>query len=219
MEGIISKETKILIAIIAAIVVGMIGLFVITNNVSTDQPKTSDTATLVKDDSHKLSTASDKKVTIVEFLDFECEACGANYADVERIVAEYKDKITYVVRYFPISSHKNAQLAAQSVEAASKQGKFAEMYRKMYDNQTQWAEQQTAQTVIFAKYASEIGLNMEQFNKDVADAATIARVKKDSTDGEALGVNSTPTFFFNGEQLQGMQKYDVLKQKIDAALK
>lgn len=197
----------------------MIGIFVVANNAPADKPKASDAATLVRDDSHKLSTASDKKVTIVEFLDFECEACGANYADVERIVAEYKDKITYVIRYFPISSHKNANLAAQSVEAASKQGKFTEMYRKMYDNQTEWAEKQVAQTAIFARYASEIGLNMEQFNKDVADAATIARVKKDSTDGESLGVNSTPTFFFNGEQLQGLQKYEVLKQKIDAALK
>lgn len=216
-----SKEAKILIAILVVIVGGMIGLFALGNGGSA--PGTAgdkaDPSKLVREDSHKLSTAPDGKVTIVEFLDFECEACGANYPDVEKIRSEYGDKITFVTRYFPLSNHRNAQLAAQSVEAAGRQGKFEEMYQKMYENQKEWAEQQVPQTAIFERFAVEIGLDTAKFKADQNDPAVAERVKKDQADGEALGVQATPTFFFNGEQLQGIQKYEELKAKIDAALK
>lgn len=212
-----SKEISLFIAIL---VVLLGGLIVLDNrgSVPVAEGEKADPSTLVRGDSHTLSTAPDGKVTIVEFLDFECEACGANYPDVERIRAEYGDKITFVTRYFPLPSHRNAELAAQSVEAASRQGKFEEMYRKMFDNQKEWGEQQTSQEEAFTRYATEIGLDVAQFEADQRDPIVAERVKKDQDDGKALGVQATPTFFFNGEKLEGMQSYDELKNKIDAAL-
>src|ERR1700754_1769165 len=71
---------------------------------------------LVRPDSHRLSTATDGKVTFVEFLDFECEACRAAFPAVEQLRQEYQGRVTFVLRYFPIPSHSNAENAALAVE-------------------------------------------------------------------------------------------------------
>uniref|UniRef100_UPI003704D468 DsbA family protein n=1 Tax=Vibrio cidicii TaxID=1763883 RepID=UPI003704D468 len=85
---------------------------------------------VVRADSRILQKAQTDKVTVVEFLDFECEACGAAYPVVEQLREQYKDRVTFIARYFPIPSHKNAMNAAMAAEAAGRQGKFTEMYSK-----------------------------------------------------------------------------------------
>ena len=74
--------------------------------------------------------------SLVEFLDFECESCRAAYPVVEDLRTKYAGKVDFVVRYFPIPSHANAVNAAVAVEAAAQQGKFEDMYKRMYDTQT-----------------------------------------------------------------------------------
>jgi protein-disulfide isomerase len=174
--------------------------------------------TLVRDDSHRISTAADGKVTVVEFLDFECEACGAAYPGVERLREEYGDRITYVVRYFPIASHPNAYNSAHAAEAAARQGKFEEMYVKLFDNQDTWGHQQQSQVDTFVQYAGELGLDVERFRADLASADVAARVRADASDGERLGVRGTPTFFVNGALYEQNPTYEALKQTIDNAL-
>ena len=78
---------------------------------------------LVRPDSHRLSSA-DSPVTFVEFLDFECEACGAMFPNVERLRNDYAGRVNFVVRYFPLPGHFNAERAARAVEAAAQQGRF-----------------------------------------------------------------------------------------------
>ncbi|WP_342771407.1 DsbA family protein [Georgenia muralis] len=95
-------------------------------------------APVVRENSHRLSTASDGRVTLVEFLDFECEACGAAYPFVEQLREDYAGRVTFVARYFPIASHANAENAALAVEAAAQQGKFEAMYQRMYETQAEW---------------------------------------------------------------------------------
>ncbi|MEU8663903.1 thioredoxin domain-containing protein [Actinoplanes philippinensis] len=171
-------------------------------------------ATAVRDDSHRLNTAADGKVTVVEFLDFECESCGAVHPEVERLRAEYGDRITYAVRYFPIDSHPNAYHAAHAAEAAARQGKFTEMYVKLFENQRQWGHAQESRAPVFAGYASELGLDMAKYTTDVTSAEVAERVKSDAADGTALGVRGTPTFFVNGEQTE----FDQVKAAIEKAL-
>ena len=174
--------------------------------------------TTVRADSHRLSTAADGKVTVVEFLDFECEACGAAYPGVERLRAEYGDRITYVVRYFPIASHPNAYTSAHAAEAAARQGKFEQMYVKLFDNQTAWGHNEQSQAERFVAYAGELGLDVPKFRADMADPQVDARVRSDAADGEQLGVQGTPTFFVNGVQFDGQPTYAALKATIDEAL-
>ncbi|MFG1697135.1 DsbA family protein [Nonomuraea sp. NPDC049309] len=173
---------------------------------------------LVRDDSHRLSTAADGKVTLVEFLDFECEGCGAVFPHMERIRAEYAGRINLVVRYFPMPGHHNADLAARVAEAAAQQGKFEEMYTRLFETQIQWGEASESKEAFFLDLAREIGLDLDAFKRDLAAPETAERVKKDQGDGLALGVQGTPTIFFNGAPLDVEPSYDNLKAKIDAAL-
>lgn len=171
-----------------------------------------------RENSHVLDDGSDGSVTVVEFLDFECEACGAFYPIVEDLRSTYKGKITYVVRYFPLPGHLNSTNAAVAAEAAARQGRFEEMYRKLFETQTAWAEAKEPRTDVFRGYAQELGLDMAAYDRDVADPATLARVQQDVTDGRALGVNSTPTFFVDDAPLT-LKRIGDLGDAIDAAVR
>jgi len=156
----------------------------------------------VREDSHRLDQAPSSPVTVVEFLDFECEACGAFYPTVQDVREKYAGKINFVVRYFPIPSHKNSINAAIAVEAAARQDSFEPMYLRMFETQTEWGEQQDSRAPLFREYAEELGLDMAQYDADVADPTTAARVKSDFDDGRELGVQSTPSFFVNDRLLE-----------------
>ncbi len=82
----------------------------------------------------------------MEFLDFECEACRAAFPLVEQLRSQYGDRVNFVVRYFPIPAHFNAERAARAVESAAQQGKFEPMYKKMYETQSQWENRRRQQT-------------------------------------------------------------------------
>lgn len=172
---------------------------------------------LVRADSHKVQTAADGKVTLVEFLDFECEACRAYFPVVEELREQYKGRVTFVVRYFPLPGHFNGERAARAVEAAARQGRFEAMYKRMYETQAQWGEKQVPADTVFRGFAQGLGLDMAAWDKAYDDPATLARVNKDVADGRALKVEGTPAFFLNGTRIQP-QSRDEFKAAIDAAL-
>lgn len=172
---------------------------------------------LVRDDSHRLNTAADSDVTFVEFLDFECEACGAVFPLVERLRTEYGDRVNFVVRYFPIQSHFNAERAARAVEAAARQGEFEAMYKRMFETQGQWGEQQVPADNMFRGFAADLGLDMAAFDTTYRDPATLDRINVDVADGEALGVRGTPTIFVNGRRLD-FRTYEDMSAALDQAL-
>ncbi len=160
----------------------------------------------------------DSKVTLIEYLDFECEACGAYYPLVSRIVEEYGDKVQFISRYFPLPGHNNGMAAALAVEAAGRQGKYWEMHDLLFEEQQIWGERASADPAIFEEYASQLGLDMERFKKDVDSKEVEDRVTEDLDIGIELGVNSTPSFFLNGEKIQNPRGYDAFKSLLDDAL-
>lgn len=145
------------------------------------------------------------------------EACGALYPSMERIRAEYDDRITLVVRYFPLPGHQNGELAARAVEAAAAQDAFEETHRMMFETQASWGEQQTSREAVFAGFADKPGLDPKRFKESLDDPATAQRVAGDVDDGVCLGVEGTPTLFLNGKPLE-QRSYETLKQAIDEAL-
>lgn len=173
---------------------------------------------LVRDDSRRLSTSENSSVTVVEFLDFECEACLAMFPVMEQIRQDYDGEITFVVRYFPLPGHPNSVTAASAVEAAGQQGAFEPMYRKMFETQNEWGHTETSRKATFVQYAQELGLDVEMFQRVMDDPETLARVQRDVDDGMALGVNATPTIFINGVATEPMPSYESLRATIDAAL-
>jgi protein-disulfide isomerase len=174
-------------------------------------------AQVVRESSHRLNDAPGAAVTFVEFLDFECEGCRAAYPVVEQLRAEYGDRVQFVLRYFPLSGHYNGERAARAVEAAAQQGKLEAMYHKMYETQADWGEKRTPADDVFRGFAAELGLNVAAFDTAYHHPATLERVRLDVDDGEALGVQGTPTFFINGEQVR-LRGPDDLRNAIENAL-
>ena len=166
---------------------------------------------------HVLDEVGPDAPTLVEFLDFECEACGAFYPVIEQLREEYDGKINFAIRYFPLPGHFNAMNAAIAVEAAAQQGQLEPMYSRMFETQEQWGEQQTSEEARFRSYAEELGLDMAAYDTAVADPATRARVEEDYNDARALGASSTPTFFLDGQQLELTQLTD-LTDALDSAI-
>jgi len=157
---------------------------------------------VVRDDSHLLHQAPEEKAVLVEFLDFECEACRAAYPLVEEVIAEYGENLTVVSRYFPLPGHPNSETSAASVEAAAQQGKFHEMHALMFEKQTEWSHSAESQAATFRGYASTLGLDLAAYDAAIASPATMERVNSDKKDGVALDVKGTPTFFLEGRLIQ-----------------
>ena len=214
--------TRILVTIFAVITTIMgVGLYMTVRDSEKPagaQEQVVDVGQLVRENSHRLNTVPDSDVTFVEFLDFECEACRAAFPLVEQLRSEYGDRVNFVVRYFPIQSHFNAERAARAVEAAAQQGKFEPMYKKMYETQSLWGEQRTPADETFRGFATQLGIDMAAFDEVYNDPATIDRINLDVADGKALGVKGTPTIFLDGNQVQ-FRSYEDLSAAVDQALK
>lgn len=207
-------------AVIAfAVVVGAV--IFINSALKDDKPAAADTSSansaLVRPDSHKLGDTGNGKVTLVEFLDFECPSCGAIYPAVEELRKQYAGKVTFVVRYFPLEMHFNAERASRAVEAAAQQGKFEAMYQRMYETQQTWGNKQVPADATFRGFAEALQLDLAKWDKAYNDPATLKRIQKDVKDGESLGVAGTPSFFLNGEKLEP-KSYEDFTKAIDAAL-
>ncbi|MFC9796922.1 DsbA family protein [Streptomyces sp. NPDC057695] len=172
----------------------------------------------VRDDSHRLTTPRNSELTVVEFLDFECEGCGAVHPTVERLRAEYKDRVTFVARYFPMPGHHNSTTAALAVEAAAGQGAFEAMYGKLFATQKEWGEAKESKAGLFRGYAAGLGLDMARYDAAVKAPATLERVKADQRDGLALGVRGTPTFFVDGVRIQTPGGYEEFRALIESRL-
>ncbi|MFF5757482.1 DsbA family protein [Streptomyces longwoodensis] len=172
----------------------------------------------VRASSHRLTEPKKSELTIVEFLDFECEGCGAMYPVVEKLREEYGDRVTFVARYFPMPGHRNGELAARTAEAAARQGKFEEMYNKLFTTQKEWGESQDWKEDVFRDYARQLGLDMNRFDADLADPKVAGRVQDDQSDGLGLGVQGTPTFFVDGTRIQTPNSYQAFKALIDGRL-
>lgn len=171
-------------------------------------------ALLIREDSPTRGPAN-APVTLVEFLDPECEACRAAYPGVERILEDYEGRIRYVVRYFP--NHNNSIAAVAATEAAAEQGKYWEMQELLFATQREWGEQETPQTDRFIGYAEQLGLDIETFTASLQNQAYVDKARRDYQDAQALGLRGTPTFFVNGQIVFGMDETS-LRNLIEAGL-
>lgn len=214
-----SKESKIIGAIIAVVVVVVgIGLLLMrsdTTNGTQPTPAANNTEALNRPTPH-VRGKQDSSVTVVEFADMQCPACaGANPA-VNALYAEYKDRVKFVFRHYPLDMHRNAPAGAEAVEAAAEQNKFWEMVDELYARQPEWETLQDPKPV-FRRIAANIGLDPAKFDAALGNQSHRDRIAQDKADGNALDIPGTPTFYVNGERIfqDGIKG---VKEKIDAAL-
>jgi len=152
-------------------------------------------------------------VTVVMFSDFQCPACASTHPVLKKVMAEYGDKIRFVVRDFPLTQiHNNAFKAAEAANAAHSQGKFFEYIELLYNNQD------SLDSASLRKYAAQLGLNLQKFDSELSSGKFAAEVKKDITDGDFYGISSTPTIFVNGIKVRSLSA-KAIKKVIEQSLR
>ncbi|PSP44421.1 disulfide bond formation protein DsbA [Halobacteriales archaeon QH_6_64_20] len=142
----------------------------------------------------------DAPVTLVEYGDYECPYCGQAYPIVKEVQEELGDDLRFVFRNFPLGDmHPHARRAAEAAEAAATQGEeaFWEMHDYLYEHQDALDDDH------LVEYADEVGLDVEQFEGELAERTNEERVQEDFLSGARSGVNGTPTFFIDGERYDG----------------
>ena len=150
-------------------------------------------------------------VTVVEFTDFQCSACGAMYPIIEDLLKSYGNRLHFVIRNFPlVSIHENAFRAAQGAAAAKAQGKFWEYIDLLFRNQS------ALDVESLKKYATQVGLDRKRFDADLESGKYDADIRRDIEDGEMYGVEATPTIYINGVVLTEFSA-DGLRAAIDRA--
>jgi protein-disulfide isomerase len=153
-------------------------------------------------------------ITILEISDFECPFCTRGWATMDQILQAYPGKIRLTFRNFPLQFHQNARPAAEAALSAGDQGKFWEMYDKIFSSQA--SNRVDRQNLI--NYAKELKLDMKKFTKCLDEQCHREQIDRDIQESMKLGVNGTPCFFINGKRLVGAQPYEIFKQMIDEEL-
>ena len=179
------------------------------SNVSTPAPTKID----VDIARHPAKGPSNAKVTLVEFIDFQCPFCKKFFDTIRpQIASTYGDKVRWVAVNFPISIHPFAQKAAEAAECADRQGSFWLFHDYVYKHQSDLS------VPALKKDARAVHLDGHTFDRCLDSGAAKKKVASDIAQGTDYGVTGTPTFFINGYRYPGVTPWAVFKQHIDDAL-
>ncbi len=152
-------------------------------------------------------------VRVVEFLDFQCPYSARYHKVLSEVMKEYEDKISYMIKNFPLSFHPKARPAAKAAFAAAEQGKYWQMGDALLENGKDLSEE------IYEKLAKDLGLNVEKFLKDYKekDQEWEKRLQEDVALTRQINVRGTPTFFINGRKTAA-RDVESFKKEIEQAL-
>lgn len=150
----------------------------------------------------------DAPLTLVEYGDFECPFCSTATGSVHELQDRLGDQLRYVFRHLPLDMHPHAPLAAEASEAAHAQGKFWEMYDRLYAHQDELTERD------LMIHAHAIGLDVEQFTRELIESKYSTKVRAHADSADASGVQGTPTFFINGIRHVGPYDAETLAARL-----
>jgi protein-disulfide isomerase len=131
---------------------------------------------------------------ILEYGDYECPYSRQAFRAIQRVERDLSGQVRFAFRHFPLTEiHPHALAASAAAEAAARQGRFWEMHELLYHRQ------KALEDGDLRSYANEVGLDLDRFDRDRADAEVLARIERDVASGEATGlVRGTPTLFVDG---------------------
>jgi protein-disulfide isomerase len=152
-------------------------------------------------------------VTLLEYGDYKCPRCNEARFVVRRLEAALRDQMRFVFRNYTLSSSEvNANHAAEAAETSGAQNKFWEMHDLLFNQQHALSDKH------LRVYATQCGLDMERFNRDMALHTFDLRVREDSLSGHQNGVTETPTFFINERHHPGPYDFETLLSAMEEFL-
>ena len=160
----------------------------------------------------------ESSVVVMEYSDFQCPACKTYYPVTRQLMTEFEDRVIFVYRHFPLTNvHSNAEFAARAAEAAGRQGKFWEMHDLLFEKQGEWS---TVSDVVpmFETYATLLGISVDRFDSDLGSSEVKNFVKAQKAHAIKSGLQGTPTFFVNGQQIENPTSVDQFRTIINNAL-
>ena len=139
------------------------------------------------------------RVVLVEYGDYQCPQCGELYTSIKAIQRQFEEtllgrgSLCFIFRHFPqVQIHPQAQKAAAATEAAAAQGQFWQMHEMLLRHQ------QELEDGCLVEYADNLGLDVTQFIRDIAQKVHINRINANIESGYQSGVESAPALFING---------------------
>ncbi|HEY3487533.1 MAG TPA: DsbA family protein [Gammaproteobacteria bacterium] len=135
---------------------------------------------------------------LIKYGDYQCPHCATAYPIIKSLQKRFAADLCFAFRNMPFARiHPQAQLAAEAAEAAGAQNQFWPMHDALYENQSMLGPE------VIHRLAGKLGLDIPQFEKDLAMHRFRERIRGDFMGGVRSGVNGTPTFFINGERYNG----------------
>jgi protein-disulfide isomerase len=156
---------------------------------------------------------ADAPVTVIEFADYQCPYCRAVEPTLNQLREQYKDKIRYSYRDFPLPMHPYAEKAAEACRCAGEQGQFWAYHDRLFTGDAESLADPKLRST-----AAELKLDSNKFGKCLDSSKEQAAVAKDLEQGKSLGVTGTPSFFINGYYVSGAVSYDELRELVDQQL-
>jgi protein-disulfide isomerase len=161
---------------------------------------------------------ADAPVTIEFFSDLQCPQCARYEPMVQAIRGEYGDKVRMILRHYPLKEHEHAYLASCAAEAAANQGKFWDMVARLYKTQWIWGKA-PAPRAILMEQAKQLGMDTDQFEKDMDGSEVQNRIDADQDHAQAVGVKGVPAVVINGYNVPNSEfNEDGFRAAIKAAL-
>ena len=152
-------------------------------------------------------------VTLVEYGDYQCPACGQAYPIIKELLGRLGQRVRFVFRNFPLATvHPHAEGPAEAAEAAGAQERFWAMHDVLFENQEALGGED------LVGYASALGLDESRFVGELTEHVHAARVRDDFMGGILSGVNGTPTFFINAGRHDGPFDLDSLLGAVEAEI-
>ena len=160
-------------------------------------------------------------VTITEYASMTCPHCAAFNENVfPKIKSEYIDsgKVRYVFREFPLDIKAAAGSMLARCIAKDDAGKYFAVIDMLFKQQNDWVTKNTTETL--TRIGKQAGLSQQAVEDCLKDQALLDKIAADQKfANEVLKVNSTPTFFINGEMIRGETSFEEFDKRIKSLLK
>lgn len=149
-----------------------------------------------------------KNITVVEFLDPECESCAVFHPIMRKVYKEHYGDIKLVIRY--LTNHKNSKFATKILEASREQNKYEEVLSVIFEKQPFWAQHNNEKPELIWTFLTQIeGLNIDKLKEDMKNPKIDELIDKDAKDARILSVKGTPTVFVNEKRLERLSQRDL----------